>query len=77
MNHPTSEYTRRYLALGLNYSISVAVGYTFNQYTGGDCHYSYLYGEFSEPVVTETRESGMYIVLEKCRAFWGEPEQAI
>ena len=65
VNHPKSEYTLRYLTLGSSYSISVSPGYSLSQYTGGDCHYSYFYGEYNEPVVAETRESGMYSVL--CR----------
>ena len=59
VTHPTSEYTLRYLTLGWNYSISVTAGYSFSQYRGGNCYYQYLYGEESEPVVTEVRETGI------------------
>ena len=61
VTHPTSEYTLRYLTLGWNYTISVAAGYTFNQYRGGNCYYQYLNGEYSESVVAETRETGIVL----------------
>ena len=58
---PTSEYTLRYLTLGWNYTISVAAGLRFDQYRGGNCYYRYLYGEYSESVVAETRETGIVL----------------
>jgi deleted-in-malignant-brain-tumors protein 1 len=63
VTHPTSEYTLRYLTLGWNYTISVAAGYTFNQYRGGNCYYQYLYGEYSESVVAETRETAPTVAV--------------
>ena len=63
--YSTSEYTLRYLRLGWNYTISVAAGYRFDRYRGGNCYNKYLYGEYSEPLVIETQETGTLCVAPK------------
>ena len=60
---PTTEYTLRRLVLGFNYTINITAGLEFRNFRGGNCFSRYLYGEFSDPIVVETQETGIYSSL--------------
>ena len=58
MTHPTTRFTLWRLYLGYNYTINVSAAVTFRNYYGGNCYFRYLYGEDSNTLTFEPKETG-------------------
>ena len=62
VSHTITQYTLWKLMLGHNYSISVLAGISFGNYYGGNCYSRYLYGEYSDQLIVEPRETGKLLL---------------
>ena len=64
VSYLTTQYTLSRLILGNNYSISVLAEVSFGTYYyGGNCYSSgYLFGEYSDQLMVEPRETGKLLL---------------